>query len=111
MQKKDKIDNNDRNDKACDAELKIDYGEGVFQSKRESQNQQLGCMPGKRIIVCPPSLVYKMTMESYEDHFSIDVYKMRINQVIKEGKPLSALNFNGQNISIVYEIHNIYIGS
>ena len=52
-------------------------------------------MPGKRIIVCPPSLVYKSTMESYEDHFSIDVYKMRINQVIKEGKPLSALNYNG----------------
>ena len=31
MQKKDKIDNIERNDKACDAEVKIDYGECVFQ--------------------------------------------------------------------------------
>uniref|UniRef100_A0A8C5BU05 Anaphylatoxin-like domain-containing protein n=1 Tax=Gadus morhua TaxID=8049 RepID=A0A8C5BU05_GADMO len=54
MQKKDKIDNFERHDKACDAEVKIDY-------------------------------VYKVTMESYVDHNSTDVYMMRINQVIKEG--------------------------
>ena len=41
----------------------------------------------------PLSLVYKITMESYEEQNSTDVYKMRINQVIKEGKYLSALNF------------------
>ncbi|CAL8330682.1 unnamed protein product [Lota lota] len=54
MQKKDKINDIERNEKACDAEAKIDY-------------------------------VYKVTMESYEDQNSTDVYMMRINQVIKEG--------------------------
>uniref|UniRef100_A0A8C5CNN8 Uncharacterized protein n=1 Tax=Gadus morhua TaxID=8049 RepID=A0A8C5CNN8_GADMO len=54
MQKKGAIDNNERNDKACDAEAKIDY-------------------------------VYKVKMESYDDHQTTDLYKMRIEKVIKEG--------------------------
>lgn len=29
MQKKEEINNDDRNEKACDAEAKIDYGENV----------------------------------------------------------------------------------
>ncbi|XP_056442574.1 complement C3-like isoform X1 [Gadus chalcogrammus] len=54
MQKKGAIDNNERKDKACDAEAKIDY-------------------------------VYKVKMESYDDHQTTDFYKMRIEKVIKEG--------------------------
>ncbi|CAL8330687.1 unnamed protein product [Lota lota] len=54
MQKKGEIDNNERNEKACDAEAKIDY-------------------------------VYKVNMESYDDHKTTDFYKMRIQHVIKEG--------------------------
>ena len=55
-----------------------------------------------------PLLVYKVTMESFEDQNSTSVYKMRINQVIKEGKRLSALN---NNLSAVHEIQNLYICS
>ncbi|KAK0133339.1 Complement C3 [Merluccius polli] len=55
MQKKGKIDNKNRKQKACDTEAKINY-------------------------------VYRVTMESYEEQKSHDIYMMRINQVIKEGE-------------------------
>ncbi|CAL8332646.1 unnamed protein product [Merluccius merluccius] len=55
MQKKGKIDNKNRKQKACDTEAKINY-------------------------------VYRVTMESYEEQHSHDMYMMRINQVIKEGE-------------------------
>uniref|UniRef100_A0A667XIT0 Complement component c3a, duplicate 5 n=1 Tax=Myripristis murdjan TaxID=586833 RepID=A0A667XIT0_9TELE len=68
MQKKGKIDNQERTDKACEVEHdgKIEYGKTVFV----------------------------LRLEKFEAEISTDIYKMRIEEVIKEGGYSSPLNLN-----------------
>uniref|UniRef100_A0A8C5A1M9 Uncharacterized protein n=1 Tax=Gadus morhua TaxID=8049 RepID=A0A8C5A1M9_GADMO len=69
---------------------KCNKEECSIQTKGEINTKERiekACDPEARI-----DYVYKITMESYEEQNSTDVYKMRINQVIKEGSSDKELN-------------------
>ncbi|XP_059903813.1 complement C3-like isoform X1 [Gadus macrocephalus] len=69
---------------------KCNREECSMQTKGEINTKERiekACDPEARI-----DYVYKVTMESYEEQNSTDVYKMRINQVIKEGSSDQELN-------------------